>query len=1057
MSILVNVSSIQVRDDVKNPDGFNITELEVDVNFEVRPPSGRHATPLLIRKADRQFQRLWRGWIRDASEMKAQHVHRNAQGLPVPVHPDDRIGMRLDIPGSIHGPFYRMARVDRDPLGQFFDMIQRLMQSDKTLLFQSWTFLFQVFHVPRGGGGRRMYVYHDDQLPAKKSVVCIREDGTDCLWRALVVCQAYHRMTLAIQAAGCDSRAIKKARATYRRVARASSQEQTQRARAMRDVTNTSTGSFQELETLARHCRAHITVINRHVKRLVEYQTSTRQERGLEGNDEDMGDPWPTFYLLRRSIGSSHYDAINSITGFFACAYYCDRCNVRYNTRYQHQCRDLPVCPWCRGEVTDHTEPRVPPLQCRHCHRAFDDENCYTRHFAWVCGHSWYCDQCHRTYPYQRRKTEHVCHERRCRHCQVWHIPGAHRCYVQPKPSRVALRDDRVRFFDFESDIVHPTSPYHVPNFAVATTDGHTVDVYHQDGASVIDQFCRAEFCEARRGTTFVAHNAKGYDAQFIKAWCAQQRVAFDYVPNGHKIMELRLPALKIRIIDSANFVPVPLSRFPAMFGLPAMRKGVYPYEFNQQQYWTYCGPLPALAWFLPGGRRASLPYRPGEERETADAEEEKGSRVARPQDDEWQLQKQRHDIIRWYHERVRTHNVWNNRQELEAYAINDVKILALGMLEFRRHFMEATPPVSTTTMATMATGGAAADESVVPRGVDPLAYNTIASACMAAYRHAFLAPDCIAYQPTYVSLEEYEGALWYAYMEQQHGTTIVRATRDEEDLPCAAGYRVRGVARQERIVYEFLDCYTRGCPECFPSTRRHIYLVLQRKWAALRQRGYHVETMWACQWRALPYVEPEVRRFLDVDPVAAEARWHRRLDVRDAFYGGRTNASCVYYTCDDRERIDYVDFTSLYPYINKYGEYPLGHAEVIVPRTETELVDAVRAQQYFGVVKCAVVPPTRLFHPILPWRHEGKLVFALCRTCTQHRWTRCQCDDKARTIYGTWCTPELQCALAHGYRLVAVREVHHFPRHSTGLFTDYVNCFLQQKQEASGWPHQVR
>ena len=54
------------------------------------------------------------------------------------------------------------------------------------------------------------------------------------------------------------------------------------------------------------------------------------------------------------------------------------------------------------------------------------------------------------------------------------------------------------------------------------------------------------------------------------------------------------------------------------------------------------------------------------------------------------------------------------------------------------------------------------------------------------------------------------------------------------------------------------------------------------------------------------------------------------KLNPRDAFYGGRTNATCLFYETRGEEKIRYVDFCSLYPYTNKYCAYPVGHPLVI-------------------------------------------------------------------------------------------------------------------------------
>ena len=97
-------------------------------------------------------------------------------------------------------------------------------------------------------------------------------------------------------------------------------------------------------------------------------------------------------------------------------------------------------------------------------------------------------------------------------------------------------------------------------------------------------------------------------------------------------------------------------------------------------------------------------------------------------------------------------------------------------------------------------------------------------------------------------------------------------------------------------------------------------------------------------------------------------------------FFGGRTNAVSLYKEVADDEKIHYVDFTSLYPWTNKYCEVPLGHPEIL---TSEALVNH-SIDDFFGMIKCEILPPSFLFHPLLPYRANGKLVFPLCRTCRE-------------------------------------------------------------------------
>ncbi|PFX13997.1 hypothetical protein AWC38_SpisGene21885 [Stylophora pistillata] len=184
-------------------------------------------------------------------------------------------------------------------------------------------------------------------------------------------------------------------------------------------------------------------------------------------------------------------------------------------------------------------------------------------------------------------------------------------------------------------------------------------------------------------------------------------------------------------------------------------------------------------------------------------------------------------------------------------------------------------------------------------------------------------------------------------------------------------------------------------------------------------------------------------------------------LQPREAFFGGRTGATTLYHRIDStqREQIRYVDVTSEYPWVNKYGEYPIGHPTIILEPANQD------PNAYYGLMKVSILPPTHLFNPVLPHRQKigsaSKLTFPLCRSCVTEESLKplpernyiCPHTDEERMLTGTWCTPEIHKAIQMGYKLIRIHEVWHFEKRQRGLFAPYVDTWLKIKQESSGYP----
>ena len=373
---------------------------------------------------------------------------------------------------------------------------------------------------------------------------------------------------------------------------------------------------------------------------------------------------------------------------------------------------------------------------------------------------------------------------------------------------------------------------------------------------------------------------------------------------------------------------------------------------------------------------------------------------------------------------------VFDFQKEFLAYCISDVDILRRCCAQFK------------TTLYGLVR-------------VDPFQESiTFASTANLAYRRGFMPPDTIAILPNmgYQPARRYsaKACRWLTWLEYQHHN--IRHAKNGGEVTLGP-YTVDGYDQESNTVYEFYGCYWHGCPHCYPNllTETHPHRVQQtyqdlydqtlKRTSDLQAQGYTVISIWEHEFDRLVQQNPDVQQFVQ------EVDIQDPLNPRDALYGGRTNATRLY--CEEGD-MRYVDVCSLYPFVLKYKEFPTGHPQIITN-------DFTDVKEYFGLIRCRVFPPRGLYHPVLPYKTGGKLMFPLCRTCAEQRTLgpddRCRHSDAERSLTGTWVTTELHKALDLGYRLDRIYEVWHFEKTSKNLFQSYIDTFLKIKQEASGFP----
>lgn len=111
--------------------------------------------------------------------------------------------------------------------------------------------------------------------------------------------------------------------------------------------------------------------------------------------------------------------------------------------------------------------------------------------------------------------------------------------------------------------------------------------------------------------------------------------------------------------------------------------------------------------------------------------------------------------------------------------------------------------------------------------------------------------------------------------------------------------------------------CRFHGCPSCFPhdrkSTRdpltRHslneLYYLTKKRERELTHLGYEYVCIWEHEFREQLKNNEEMKEYVSALDITD------RLNPRDAFFGGRTNAIKLYHECTEPgETIEYFDFT---------------------------------------------------------------------------------------------------------------------------------------------------
>lgn len=93
-------------------------------------------------------------------------------------------------------------------------------------------------------------------------------------------------------------------------------------------------------------------------------------------------------------------------------------------------------------------------------------------------------------------------------------------------------------------------------------------------GDGCLDSFCEWLFSKDNKKAIAIAHNAKGYDGQFILEYCHRQGLKpKQIISRGLGIMFLEVGGIQFK--DSLNWLPMSLAALPKSFGVLECKKGI--------------------------------------------------------------------------------------------------------------------------------------------------------------------------------------------------------------------------------------------------------------------------------------------------------------------------------------------------------------------------------------------------------------------------------------------------------------------------------------------------
>nr|CAD2176394.1 unnamed protein product [Meloidogyne enterolobii] len=794
-------------------------------------------------------------------------------------------------------------------------------------------------------------------------------------------------------------------------------------------------------------------------------------------------------YLNLRWPAKGHYYGIRNLNALFG-SYYCIDCEAPYTKKIDHRKKCVAKCPRCCGmgfgfpcKVLEDFSKK-----CLQCLNIFKNPECYKRHIEkGICKIFKRCEECGHVYRVKKVKSQesesestdedvekdngHTCFIQFCSLCLSKH-KLEEQCYVQPIVPK-HNQEYLLIAFDFECELISPTrnqeywDQLQKDNPVESLPNDENYQLHHVNCVSAllmcyqcigndnwkneITGSCKICGINMPRMRTWTAADFSNPLREFLE-WLinglGNQRTGKTYAISHYGGFVLII--FHFRIINLSRYdMHLLLGELIKHFGIEPKitrtgnklyevlikkQRSRFPYiSFRDSFNWTMLKleQLPkALALEIDEGGKSFFPHG-------WNFNKNMDVRLKGLPDQQYyypdSMGKERRKMFEeWY--TANKNEPFCLREQIVEYCQQDVRILAHALVKLQRLFFA------------LATEPAKRDDVLVNS-------MTIASACIRHFCINYLKkaqmgiiPDNGYHKDTnqsaialkYLRWLSHKTDLQIQHRESPEGEKRVRVS--DRSLLRLDGYIKSTHGGWDQAI-EFLGCAWHG-HECLyrpheiclnGKTSLYNKDKLDERIRLLKEAGIWTIPVWECEVMKDLEECPEMSQFFDKLPDIGP------LYPRDAFHGGRTGPLSLKCDLEGTFEKDYeiscFDVVSLYPAVNFYAFYPIGHPKVLELNKNVNWTKPEDLHPFKGLFKIFIIPPDDLYLPVIPENIHGKLIFHLCRSCAVeaspglairanrkynkeigHEW--CPHKDDERGFVSTTCSVELELALKKGYRV---------------------------------------